>query len=278
MYAIHPILCGTLSSTKSALTYRVDRGMDFEFPIYAFLVVPVDPDDETVVLVDTGLVSTDSAYMRGRGRDVGAPGGGAQPLVDGLAEYGYVPKDVDIVVLTHLHHDHTANIDRFDDAEFVVQRRELDAARDPIPILASAYRDGALAELDAQTIRIVDGDTELRDGIDLLLTPGHTEGMQSVVVETAAGPCALIGDLAYGQHNLQPGLETIRDASGRAQRVTPMEMDYIPPGTHVDVAACYESIARLRERVGPAGLLVSSHDPTAVADLEAALDSAERNT
>lgn len=266
MYSIRPIKCGALTAPKSALTYRVDRDIDVEFPVYAFLLVP-DESDEPVVLVDTGLLAEDTAYMSGRGRSVGPPGGGSEPLLAGLAASGYAPADVDTVVLTHLHHDHTANVDLFEDAEFVVQRSELDAARDPLPIVAAAYREGVLDELEDRTVTVVDGDAELRDGIDLVHTPGHTEGMQSVVVETAEGPRALVGDLAYNQHNLDPERESIVDASGRERAVTSKEMSYIPPGTHVDVAACYESIAALRERVGPAGRLVSSHDAEAVEEL-----------
>lgn len=269
VYTIHPILCGTLTATKSALTYRVDRDVTFEFPVYVFVLVP--DTGNTLVLVDTGVVATDTDYMRDRGRQVGPPGGGSEPLVSGLADLGYEPADVDIVVLTHLHHDHTANVKLFPAAEFVVQQRELDAASDPLPILASAYRAGALAELDERQVTAVNGDVDLRPGCELLFTPGHTEGHQSVVVETTEGDYGLVGDLAYNQHNLHPDREWVRDASGEKRRVTVRDVDYVPPGTHVDVAACYESVARLRDRIGSVDRLVSSHDTEAVAALRSAL-------
>jgi len=267
VYSIHPTRCGTLTASKSALTYRTDRDLEVEFAVYAFLIVADDPDNDTVILVDTGLNSEKSAYMRERDRNVGLPGGGPEPLLDGLMAEGYAPDDVDVVVLTHLHHDHTANISLFENSEFVVQERELAAARDPVPILSKPYRDETLCDLEGLTLTVADGDTELRPGIDLLLTPGHTEGMQSVVVETAGGLVALVGDLAYSQHNLDPGLESIVDVGGRELAVTPREMSYIPPGTHVDVGACYESVEKVRRRVGPAGRLVSSHDYEAVDEI-----------
>jgi glyoxylase-like metal-dependent hydrolase (beta-lactamase superfamily II) len=100
----------------------------------------------------------------------------------------------------------------------------------------------------------------LRDGIELVPTPGHTEGSQSVVVETTGGTHALVGDLAYTQHNLRPGLSSIVDATGEMLTVTSVGWNYVPPGTVVDVAACYESIRRLRDRVGRGGMILPGHD------------------
>lgn len=126
--------------SKSSLTYRLDDDVTFAFPMLAFLLTPVDPDD-SVVLVDTGM-SDGSDYMRHRGRTVGPPGSGPDPLVAALNEKDISPTDIDVVVLTHLHHDHAANINLFDDAEFFVQRLEIDAACDPLPALANTYVDG----------------------------------------------------------------------------------------------------------------------------------------
>ncbi|WP_164974693.1 N-acyl homoserine lactonase family protein [Halegenticoccus tardaugens] len=265
MYSIHPICCGALTAPKSSLTYRIDRGRTFTFPVFSFLVLPADPDTDSVVLVDTGLKGTDSEYMRRRGRTVGAPGGGPEPLCAGLDHHGVTPDDIDMVVLTHLHHDHAANIDLFSNAEFVVQRKEVVAARNPLPIVANAYIEGTVERLHEYELLLIDGDAQLRKGIELLFTPGHTEGMQSVVVETMDGPYALIADLAYNQHNLAPSTSSIPDADGRMQAVTSMDIDYIPPGTHISILDCYESIAKVRARVdNVSDRLLSSHDAEVV--------------
>ena len=260
MYSVEPILCGTMTGTKCVLTYRTGGNEAFEFPVYVFLLRPDDPADD-VVLVDTGLQVEGTPYMEGRNKSVGPPGGGPDPVVDALADRGLEPGDVDTVVLTHLHHDHAANVALFDDAEFVVQRAEVAAMRDPLPIMAMSYLPETEADLSALSVRVVDGDERLCDGVDLLLTPGHSEGSQTVLAETDDGPRAMIADLAYCQHNLDPRRTTLTDADGRTLDVTPKEMDYIPPGTHVDVRDCYESIAKVRDRVGEDGVLLSSHDP-----------------
>lgn len=260
MYTIHPIQCATLTSYKDSLTYKLDREVKVEFPVLSFLVTADDPDDDTVILVDTGVKEADDDYIVGRDKQVGPPGGGPDPLVDGLAEQGLAPADVDHVIITHLHHDHTSNNELFTEAEFLVQRGELEAFHDPIPLFANTCPEDNVAALEEMDVTVTDGDYRLREGIELLLTPGHTEAMQSVVVQTAACPHALIADLAYSKHNLDPSLTSITDAAGQTLETTPVDYDYCPPGTLVDVAACYDSIARLRDRVGPDGVLLPGHD------------------
>jgi glyoxylase-like metal-dependent hydrolase (beta-lactamase superfamily II) len=65
----------------------------------------------------------------------------------------------------------------------VVQRREWEAAHDAASIARNFYQPIDYAKLDAQVV-LVDGDNDLLgDGsVELLLTPGHTAGHQSVRV------------------------------------------------------------------------------------------------
>lgn len=257
MHTIEPIQCATLDSTKGSFTYLVDEGKPLTIPIISFLVTATDPDDDTVIIVDTGLKEPDQDGTV-HGKQVA--GGGPDPLHDGLAERGVEPGDVDYVILTHLHHDHSSNNALFPDAEFFVQRAELAAAADPLPPLARTYDDENTASLDDVDVTVVDGGYRLREGIEMLHTPGHTEGMQSVVVRTANGPHALISDLAYCRQNLEPSATTITDGDGETIETTPVDYDYIAPGIHVDLRQCYESIDRIRERVGPDGTLIPGHD------------------
>lgn len=260
MYRIHPIRTGTLTSPKDALTYKFDREIDVVFPSLSFLLEPTDADRPTC-LVDTGVRPREDPYIQRRGKIVGPPYGGPEPLLDGLADRGVEPQDVDIVLLSHLHHDHVGNVAAFPDAEFVCQRDEWETAMDPLALFEDSYPDPDLDWLDDHGVTLVDGETSIADGIDLVPTPGHTEGSQSVVVETTAGPHALIADLAYTQHNLDPSREYIVDAAGRHLPVTPdADLPYIPPGTHVDVAAAYDSIERVRDRVGADGEIIPGHD------------------
>ena len=255
MYTIHPIRCGTLDLPKTGLTYLLDEGVTVASPVVVFLLCPDDPDDP-VVVVDAGAERGEAA-----GRSI--PDGGPEPIREGLAEHDLTPETVDYLVLTHLHHDHAANVDLFPESEVLLQRSELEAARDPLPPVARAYLDEHVAALDDADLTLLDGGYRLHPDIELLHTPGHTEGMQSLVVETGGERHGLVCDLVYCRQNLHPGATEIRDVHGERIEATPVDYDppYVPPGLHVDVTACYESVARVQERIGPDGVLLGAHDP-----------------
>jgi len=99
------------------------------------------------------------------------------------------------VVLTHLHFDHAGGLSLLPDAvPVVVQRTEWEAGQERAAIERNFYlpRDYASA---TDNLVLVDGDHDLLgDGsIELLLTPGHTPGHQSVRV----GNLLLGADVAY---------------------------------------------------------------------------------
>lgn len=255
MYTIHPILDGTFDLPKSGMTYLVDEGFTMRTPVILFLLMPDDPSDPDtpVVVVDAGA---EDGLVAGRQIDTGGPG----PIREGLAAQGLAPSDVDTLVLTHLHHDHAANFDLFPDADIVVQQRELDATEDPLPFMRRTYIDEHVAGVRNSDPTIVDGDAAVGAGIELLHTPGHTRGHQSLIVETEEGPYAVAGDLVYCRQNLNTDITELRDGDGETYEVTPVDWEYIPPGLHIDVDDCYAGIARLQDRV-PDDRILGGHLP-----------------
>jgi len=99
------------------------------------------------------------------------------------------------VINTHLHFDHCGQNAVFKHAPFHVQRQELDRARrESKPLLDWFDFAGARFEL-------LDGDTQIAEGVRVIATPGHTVGHQSVMVATGAqGEELMIGDAAYTSH------------------------------------------------------------------------------
>lgn len=100
-------------------------------------------------------------------------------IVSALADLGLQPDDIDILITTHFDPDHAGMHDVFAGAEIVAQRAGYDAAR-------SGQERAAItrAHWDAPNLRyrLVDGDTALLPGLDLISTPGHAPGHQSVLV------------------------------------------------------------------------------------------------
>ena len=96
-----------------------------------------------------------------------------------------------IVVNTHLHFDHCGGNHLFAGRPIYVQRRELDDAL--------GEDDYTIREwVEAPGVRYVpvDGELELLPGLRLVPAPGHTRGMQVVVIETGGRPVVVGGDVA----------------------------------------------------------------------------------
>jgi N-acyl homoserine lactone hydrolase len=88
------------------------------------------------------------------------------------------------VVLTHLHFDHAGGLDLLPPAvPIVLQRREWEAGHDAAAVAKNFFLPTDYRAIGNQVV-LVDGDHDLLgDGsIELLLTPGHTPGHQSVRV------------------------------------------------------------------------------------------------
>jgi len=145
------------------------------WPVYVHVI---DHPDARV-LVDTGMTE-----LRPEVADM-------DPQLVPLTEQGLDLAGIDIVVNTHLHFDHCGGNHLFAGTPTYVQRRELDDAR--------TLEDYTIREwVEAPGVQYVpvDGELELLRGVRLVLTPGHTNGSQVVVIETGERPTVIAGDTA----------------------------------------------------------------------------------
>lgn len=128
-----------------------------------------------------------------------------------LSRIGVDADAVRHVILTHLHWDHASGVDCFPHATFYVQEAEYRFwVRDPIarrppfqPLLDRATRDCLAALADAGRLVLLDGDWEVLPGIECLLAPGHTVGLQAVAVDTGRGAAIIGSDCGHLFRNFQ---------------------------------------------------------------------------
>ena len=174
---------------------------NFHMP-FSFFVIKNDETGE-VYLADAGCSTNEENLIQGREELLNEVS-----FEDGLASCGVKPEDVTKVFLTHLHWDHSWNVDKLPNAEFYVQRKEMHHAIDPLPHERRPFCFTGIKGFEQpkwpkviDRIKIVDGDVEVVPGITLVLTPGHTHGSQTVLVHTDKGNYAITGDFCYVKRN-----------------------------------------------------------------------------
>jgi N-acyl homoserine lactone hydrolase len=194
-------------------------------PVPAFIV---NHPSAGTLLVDTGLhpsVAAKPAENLGRivarfGKPRLEPG---EDLPTRLRERGTDPKQVGLVVMTHMHFDHTSAMSEFAGATFVVTEEEwVAASTDRRPLLQGyrpAHYDYAFdyRTLSYNSERVTSyasfgrtfdlfGDGSVR----LASTPGHTAGHQSVICRLADRDLVIAGDAVYTFAQLEGGAEPPR--------------------------------------------------------------------
>jgi glyoxylase-like metal-dependent hydrolase (beta-lactamase superfamily II) len=188
------------------------RSAWWDMPVPAFLV---HHPGAGPFVVDTGLhpsVASSPAENLGRlvtrfGRPVLEPG---QDLPAQLRSRDIDPKAIRLVVMTHLHLDHSSAMSEFAGAAFIVCEQEWVAATTTGRPLLHAYRpshydyafDYRTLSYDSERIgsyasfgRTFDlfGDGSVR----LAATPGHSAGHQSVICRLADRDLVIAGDAIY---------------------------------------------------------------------------------
>jgi N-acyl homoserine lactone hydrolase len=114
-------------------------------------------------------------------------------LLEKLHAAGIAPEQVERVVLTHGHWDHSLNVDCFPNAELVLHEAELEYLRDPHP-LDWATPVWIARLLDGRTVTTVRDGDEIDAGVRVMATPGHSRGSLTLLLDTPDGVTGLVGD------------------------------------------------------------------------------------
>jgi glyoxylase-like metal-dependent hydrolase (beta-lactamase superfamily II) len=134
--------------------------------------------------------------------------------------------EITLIINTHLHIDHCAGNAYFDPVPCLIQKSEMEYAKNPLPVHKPAYD----VQLEGINYQLLDGDQEIAPGLQVILTPGHSPGSQAVLVQTAQGLYVIAGDTI-------PTYENIKVAD---------DEPFWPSGLYVDLREYYKSLDRLK--------------------------------
>lgn len=190
------------------------------------------------VVVDAGLTS---GLAKQRQLD------GYVSPVEVLSRIDVKAAEVRHVIVTHMHFDHANGVSLFPKATFYIQEDEYRfwvedpvATRPPFKEVSDADANAYLTALEGtDRLSLFKGDQQVIPGIQCLLAPGHTVGLQAVAVDTAKGTAILGSDCAHVFRNYHE--------------------DW-PSALIVDLVGWMKSYDKLRARVSSPDLLFPGHD------------------
>jgi len=236
IYNIYPIVVGECDSPEPRVFYLGD--VEKKIPtVFLFWLLKSNQQN---VLVDTGFTSEFCAkYMP----DVIAKPE-AHPLKQ-LANLEVAPEDIDLIIITHAHFDHLSEIiHQYHNAKIYLQRTEYEFVTNPPHPWFAEFVDHQtirmLANQGPPRFNLLEGDTQITDGISTIMTPGHTLGHQSILVNVKSGKACIAGDCAFFYRNLD---------------------EDIGPGFNCNLIDALLSLRKLRQLKEKGVIILPGHDP-----------------
>lgn len=163
-------------------------------PVIAFLV----DTGKNTILVDTGTAKLFGPQL---GRVLG-----------NVRAAGYAPADVDTILLTHLHPDHSGGLltadgnMAFPNARVFVAKADADYwlseaverhARPDQRALFKMSRDAVAPYLAAGRLTVFEGGQPLPEGVTAIAAPGHTQGHTAYLFSSNEGDLLVWGDVIH---------------------------------------------------------------------------------
>lgn len=217
---------GNFTTDRSICTYNIGRGQKHVSQVYtAYIEHP-----EVKIVVDTGMDI--SVLPEERVKAWSPQQLDSQRIDNALRALGVKPEDIDIVINTHLHADHCSFNKLFTNATWLIQRDEFLQALTPEPFEPTYIR--STIQGTGPKPEFLNGDYNVVNGVQIISTPGHTEGHQSVTVETEkSGVFFITGDMCMVRENFEGSERTSREGW--------------PPGAHNDLRQGMRSLRKLKK-------------------------------
>ena len=154
-----------------------------------------------VILVDTGMPS-ETPEFDGKPGQMIYMGEKVNDFVDALKVAGYEPKDIDKVIITHKHPDHTGELRLFENSKVYISEVEADAMKlSGENIIKVKFESGSYKNFDKSE--------KIADGIYMIAAEGHTNGNSMLVVEDKNLTYMFQGDITYTDTALKENLMSV---------------------------------------------------------------------
>lgn len=155
-----------------------------------------------------------------------------------LAYCGIQPEDIDTVILSHMHFDHTGNLHLFKHADVYVPKADFMMAQTTVRLAADPVGFSGYCKNDMDVLvkqyHLVEDNFEIVPGVQIINLPGHTAGllgliircendgtfifpMDAVYTNEIYGPPAKASGLLFDQSAYFKSIETVRQLQKQYQ-------------------------------------------------------------
>lgn len=176
---------------------NIDESKKYEASLQNYLI---DTGKE-VILVDTG-VPVETPDMEEKPGQMMYTGVKVNNFVEALKAVGYEPKDIDKVVVTHKHPDHTGELRLFNNAKIYISEIEAEAMKlNADNIVKVSFESGEYKNFKESE--------KIAENIYMLPAYGHTKGNSIVVLELDGLNYMFHGDVTYTDEALRKNVLSV---------------------------------------------------------------------
>ncbi|OYO67753.1 glyoxylase-like metal-dependent hydrolase (beta-lactamase superfamily II) [Lachnotalea glycerini] len=148
-----------------------------------------------VILVDTGLPVETPEFKREPNQKL-YTGDKINDFLTALRKVGYQPEDIDKIIVTHKHPDHTGELRAFPNAKIYISEIEAEAMNlKGDNIIRVCFTDGSYKNFDKSQ--------KIAEHIVMLPASGHTRGNSIAVIEADDLYYMIQGDVTYTDEALR---------------------------------------------------------------------------